>query len=114
MAADSLPKKFGDYVQAAGPVAFIAPRPHDDVLKVMRNGIEKTRVEVEGKTAKRVFPVLEEAQMCVYNRKECKTETRQVIILNICESRKILPRTCALPALRMQTNPITELSVAIL
>ena len=51
--------------------------------------------------------------MCLYN-KDCETEARQVVLLNITASRKILPRMSALPALEMQTNLVTELSVAIL
>ena len=52
--------------------------------------------------------------MCLYNKKECKTETRQVVILNMDASRKILPRMSARLALEMQTNLVAELSVAIL
>ena len=44
----------------------------------------------------------------------CRTETRQVVILNMNASKKILPKTGALLALQMQTNPTTELTVAIL
>ena len=114
VSAENLPKVFGEYVQATGPIAFIALRPSDEVLKVMRSGIERTKTEVETKTSKRIFPTLEEAQMRLHNKENCRTETRQVVILNINASKKILPKMSALLALQMQTNPTTELTVAIL
>ena len=80
----------------------------------MKTGIAKVCKEVENRSSKRVFPEIEEAQMCLYSTKECKTETKMVTILNISASRKILPRMGAVPALQMQANLVTELSVAIL
>ena len=65
-------------------------------------------------TSRRVLPEIGERQMRLLNKKECRTETRDVIIFNINASRKILPKMGALPALQMQANPVTELSVAIL
>ena len=112
--ADNLPKAFGDYVQAPGPVAFITLKPSEDVLKAMKAGIERVCKEVENLTSRRTFPAIEEAQMCLYNKKECRTETRMVTILNINASRKILPRISAVPALRMEANPTTELTVAVM
>ena len=114
VAADNLPKAFGEYVHAKGPIALITLKPSEDVLKAMKTGIEKTRKEVERKTSRRVFPEIEEAQMCLFNRKECRKETRTATILNMNASRKILPRICAVPTLLMQANPVTELSVSIL
>ena len=52
--------------------------------------------------------------MRLHNKENCRTETRQVVILNINASKKILPKMSALPVLQMQTNPTTELTVAIL
>ena len=78
-------------------------------MKAMKNGIAKTCKEVERKTSKRVFSEIEETQMCIFNKKECRTETRTVTILNINATRKILPRNDAVPALQMQANPMTEL-----
>ena len=113
MDADNLPKAFGDYVQAPGPIALFTFKPSEDALRAMKSGIERVRKEAEDVTSKRTFLVIEEAQMCLYNKKECRTETRMVSILNINASRKILPRISAALALRMEANPITELSVAI-
>ena len=67
--ADNLPKAFGEYVQALGPIALITLKPSEDVLKAMKNGIERVCKEVEDLTSRRVFLVIEEAQMCSTTRK---------------------------------------------
>ena len=114
LAADGLPIAFGDNVQTTGPIAFSSLKTSEEVIKAMKIMFAKTCTDVENETSKRVFPATEAAQICLYNRNECRTETRQAIILNINAFKQILRRMSAVPALQMQKNPVTKHSVAVL
>ena len=116
---DDLPKMYAEYVYAKGPIALVAKKPKKgkeggDDLKNMRIAIEKIKTEAESRTAKRVFPDMQEDTLRVCHKDDCTSFTTQVVILNVNEYRKILASKSTLPALQMQSNPMTELSVAIL
>ena len=114
MKFEKLQEAVTEYFYSSGPIAFIAPKPIDDIVRALESGMQRLSAGAENPTQPGAFPHIQHQQLRLYDSIECKSVVRHVTIININTSKRILPVMKPMVALTMRANPRTEHSVGII
>ena len=65
-----------EYLYSNGPIAFIAPRPSDDVVRALEAGVQRLSAGTGAPSQTRLFPHIHHQHLRLYDSVGCKSVFR--------------------------------------